>query len=101
MRNITVEVGEVSLPTACKVCLTSNVGNGFKVPSYAEHPARLLQESGVAFSLSCDNLLLSGDLHHRPSPTAEILHLVKDVELGWEAARQSVLSGLEAAFSKS
>ena len=31
----------------------------------------------VAFSLSCDNLLLSGDLHHRPSPTAEILHLVK------------------------
>jgi len=53
----------------------------------------------VNFSLSCDNLLLSGDLHHQPSPTAELLHLVKDVGLGWGAARQSVLSGLRAAFS--
>ena len=30
-----------------QVCLTSNVGNGFKVPSYAEHPVRLLQQEGV------------------------------------------------------
>ena len=76
------------------MCLTSNVGNGFKVPSYAEHPVRLLQREGVlkschgtrskadyneqvAYSLSCDNLLLSGDLQHQPSPTAELLHLVK------------------------
>ena len=29
------------------MCLTSNVGNGFKVPSYAQHPVSLLQESGV------------------------------------------------------
>ena len=73
----------------------------------------------MAYSLSCDNLLLSGDLQHQSSPTAELLHLVKvtsviclpnrhlsdltimqDVGLGWETARQSVLNGLRAAFSK-
>lgn len=86
--NITVEV-----------CLTSNIGNGFKVANYGVHPVKLLQEAGVQYSLSSDNLLLSGDLAHRPGPTAEILHLVRDVGLGWPAARQSVLAGLRAAFS--
>ena len=30
-----------------QVCLTSNIGNGFKVASYSEHPVSLLQEAGV------------------------------------------------------
>jgi len=87
-KNITIEV-----------CLTSNIGNGFKVKNYAEHPVKLLQESGVQYSLSCDNLLLSGDKQHAPSPTAELLHLALDVGLGWPAARASVIKGLKAAFS--
>ena len=89
-RNITVEV-----------CLTSNIGNGYKVRDYSVHPVRLLAEAGASFSLSSDNLLLSGDSEHAAAPTAELLHLVHDVGLGWPAARRSVLSGLEAAFSPS
>ena len=63
------------------------------------HPVKLLAAGGVAFSLSSDNLLLSGDHGHAPSPTKELLHLVEDVGLGWEEARKSVLDGLGAAFS--
>eukprot|EP00090_Calanus_glacialis_P013354 TRINITY_DN21991_c0_g1_i1.p1 TRINITY_DN21991_c0_g1~~TRINITY_DN21991_c0_g1_i1.p1 ORF type:complete len:375 (-),score=92.69 TRINITY_DN21991_c0_g1_i1:75-1199(-) len=88
--NITVEV-----------CLTSNIGNGFKVANYSVHPVRVMQQQGVAFSLSSDNLLLSGDHAHAPSPTAEILHLVNDVGLGWEAAKWSIINGLKSAFSPS
>ena len=42
------------------MCLTSNVGNGFKVPSYAEHPARLLQESGVRSDEGTEDQIPSG-----------------------------------------
>jgi len=84
-----------------EVCLTSNIGNGFKVANYGVHPVKILSAGGVAFSLSSDNLLLSGDHLHAPSPTMELLHLVEDVGLGWEAARKSVLDGLGAAFSPS
>eukprot|EP00092_Neocalanus_flemingeri_P024964 GFUD01027076.1.p1 GENE.GFUD01027076.1~~GFUD01027076.1.p1 ORF type:complete len:405 (+),score=79.62 GFUD01027076.1:36-1250(+) len=87
-QNITVEV-----------CLTSNIGNGFKVANYSVHPVKTMQEQGVAFSLSSDNLLLSGDHAHAPSPTAEVLHLVYDVGLGWEAAKMSIINGLKSAFS--
>ena len=59
-----------------QVCLTSNVARGYKVPSFAEHPARAFYESGIPFSLRCDNLLLSGDSPEAPDPTGEILHLV-------------------------
>lgn len=84
-----------------EVCLTSNVGNGFKVENYAAHPVKLLQNAGVSYSLSSDNLLLSGDLTLAPSPTAELLHLALDVGLGWDNARKSVMNGLDAAFSPS
>jgi len=88
INNITVEV-----------CLTSNIGNGFKVKNYSVHPVKILHQKGVSYSLSSDNLLLSGDHDHAPSPTAELLHLVHDVGLGWEAATQSIISGLRASFS--
>ena len=52
------------------------MARGYKVPSFAEHPARAFYESGIPFSLSCDNLLLSGDSPEAPDPTGEILHLV-------------------------
>ena len=67
--------------------------------NYSVHPVKILHKKGVKFSLSSDNLLLSGDKDQAPSPTGEILHLVHHVGLGWEAARESVLSGLRAAFS--
>merc|ERR1712019_303972 len=43
------------------VCLTSNVGFGYKVASFSEHPVRLMLQHGIPFTLSCDNTLLSGD----------------------------------------
>ena len=89
-KNITVEV-----------CLTSNIGNGFKVANYSVHPVKLLHEKGVSFSLSSDNLLLSGDHLYAPSPTGDLLHLVHSVGLGWEVAKQSIISGLRGAFSPS
>ena len=55
----------------------------------------------MPYSLSSDNLLLSGDRNHQPSPTSELLHLAEDVGLGWEAARRAVVNGLRAAFSQS
>ena len=62
-----------------QVCLTSNCGQSYKVASFASHPAALFYENNLPFSLSCDNLLLSGNDTLRPSPSNEILHLVRDV----------------------
>ena len=60
-------------------CLTSNCGQGYKVSSFDSHPAALFYRHKLPFSLSCDNLLLSGNDKLRPSPSNEILHLVRDV----------------------
>ena len=63
--------------------MTSNVG--WKVPSYEEHPIKVMYERGIKCSLNSDNLLLSGDKDRQPSPVAEVLHLVEDVGLPIEA----------------
>ena len=82
------------------------MARGYKVPSYAEHPVRAFYECGLPFSLSCDNLLLSGDHPDAPpSPTGEILHLVYDVfhddeSTGWSAVRGSLKAGVEARFAR-
>lgn len=89
-----------------EVCLTSNVARGYKVPCFAEHPARAFHDCGLPFSLSCDNLLLSGDDPEAPpSPAGEVLHLVYDVfdddELkGWNAVWKSLKAGVEARFAR-
>ena len=49
-----------------QVCLTSNVGRGFKVASYDVHPAATFHERRLPFTLSSDNLLLSGDRDLQP-----------------------------------
>ena len=64
------------------MCLTSNCGQGYKVPSFDCHPAALFYKHKLPFSLSCDNLLLSGNDKLRPSPSKEILHLARDVFQG-------------------
>ena len=64
---------------AFEVCLTSNVARGFKVKSYDVHPVKILWRNRIPFSLSMDNWLLSGDEVNRPSPSGELLHLIKDV----------------------
>ena len=82
------------------------MARGYKVPSYAEHPARTFYECGLPFSLSCDNLLLSGDDPAAPpTPAGEILHLVYDVfhgdeAKGWSAVRESLKAGVEARFAR-
>ena len=58
------------------------MARGYKVPCFAEHPVRVFHECGLPFSLSCDNLLLSGDKPEAPpSPVGEILHLGRYSEL--------------------
>lgn len=91
---------------ACiEVCLTSNVGRRFKVESYEVHPAKIFAQEEIPFSLSCDNLLLSGDLTLRPDPSEEILHLVNDVLAGdeqekWRIVRRCLLDGLKSGFNQ-
>ncbi len=89
-----------------KVCLTSNIGRGYKVPSYAAHPAKAFFRAGLPFTLSCDNTMLSGDESVAPDPTAEILHFVYDVfgegeeAEAWKAVRFGLHSGIRAAFGR-
>ena len=79
---------------------------GYKVSSFAEHPAKTFYECGLPFSLSCDNLLLSGDDPEAPpTPAGEILHLVYDVfrgneAKGWSAVRRSLRAGIKARFAR-
>ncbi|TRY77146.1 hypothetical protein TCAL_12512 [Tigriopus californicus] len=92
--------------TAVEVCLTSNVGRGFKVKSFADHPAKVFAQEKIPFALSCDNLLLSGDLSIRPNPCGEIMHLLDDVLDGdelerWSIIRRCLLHGLERGFNPS
>ena len=47
--------------------------------SFDRHPAALFYKHRLPFSLSCDNLLLSGNHELRPSPSNEVLHLARDV----------------------
>lgn len=109
MRELYSEQGEQNNPLTVEVCLTSNCGQAYKVSSYDCHPAALFYKYRLPFSLSCDNLLLSGNDKLRPSPTKEILHLARDVmnskgkpELQdkerWDAVRFSLRSGIRAAF---
>ncbi len=67
--------------------MTSNVALGAKFVSLASHPARVFSDRGLAFSLSSDNLMLSGDLGTGPPrPDGEVLRLVHDV-LGVDHAK--------------
>ena len=77
-------------------CLTSNVG--WKVPSYEEHPIKVMYEHGIKCSLNSDNLLLSGDKDRQPSPVAEVLHLVEDVGLPIEALSNILGYGAESCL---
>ena len=64
-----------------EVCLTSNIGYGFKVKSYEEHPVKMFYEHSVAFSLSMDNWLLSGDMEHQPDPNHELIRAAELIGL--------------------
>ena len=47
--------------------------------SFDAHPAALFYQHELPFSLSCDNLLLSGNDILRPTPSNEVLHLAREV----------------------
>ena len=47
--------------------------------SFDAHPAALFFQHELPFSLSCDNLLLSGNDLLRPTPSNEVLHLAREV----------------------
>ena len=82
-----------------KVCLTSNIGNGFKVKSYEEHPVKIFDKYGIPFTFCMDNWLLSGDLKHQPDPNKELIIGAK--LLGWTSVKKSLINGAKAAFSPS
>ena len=79
------------------------MGRGFKVPSFDQHPAKIFFAENLPFSLSCDNILLSGDMEIQADPLKEVGHLaydvMDDVTEGWRAVRYSLVSGLRAGFS--
>ena len=64
-----------------EVCLTSNIGYGFKVNSYEDHPVKLFHQFGVPFSFSMDNWLLSGDLDNQPNPDHELIEATEIIGL--------------------
>ena len=79
--------------------MTSNIGYGFKVKSYEDHPVKLFAAHGVPFVFCLDNWLLSGDINHQPDPNQEI---IKGAELiGWEKVKEALVFGAKAAFSPS
>ena len=82
-----------------KVCLTSNIGNGFKVRSYDEHPVKIFEKHGIPFSFCMDNWLLSGDLRHQPDPNKELI--IGSKLLGWNCVKKALINGVKAAFSPS
>ena len=47
--------------------------------SFGAHPAAFFYQHELPFSLSCDNLLLSGNDMLRPTPSNEVLHLAREV----------------------
>ena len=47
--------------------------------SFGAHPVGLFYQHELPFSLSCDNLLLSGNDMLRPTPSNEVLHLAQEV----------------------
>ena len=47
--------------------------------SFGAHPAAFFYQHELPFSLSCDNLLLSGNDMLRPTPSNEVLHLAQEV----------------------
>ena len=47
--------------------------------SFDAHPAASFYQHELPFSLSCDNLLLSGNDLLRPTPSNEVLHLAREV----------------------
>ncbi len=109
----------VNTGVTVEVCLTSNIGFGYKVASYEEHPARLFYEHGLRFALSMDNWFLSGDFDHVPDPAGELCHLhsvigktslqvlkriihilfIGSPQETWRVIRKSLLDGARAAFS--
>ena len=47
--------------------------------SFGAHPVGLFYQHELPFSLSCDNILLSGNDILRPTPSNELLHLAREV----------------------
>lgn len=57
-------------------CPTANVGSG-RAASFAAHPIAAMQRAGVRVSVSCDNLLASGNAATGPAtPTGEVCRLL-------------------------
>lgn len=84
-----------------EVCLTSNCSGPSKVPAdkFSLHPLPKLLASGVPVAgLNCDNLLLSGTLLSRPSPTEEIVRARRGCKLSWEQIAKVLITGAGSTF---
>jgi len=77
-------------------CLTANVG--WKIPSYAKHPASEMVRAGVKVALCCDNLLLSGAADRAPTPSGEIIHFLRDLGMTYNELEGVLLNGAHASF---
>jgi adenosine deaminase len=79
-----------------EICLTSNLR---RVGSYSAHPVGLLLKEGINCCINCDNLFLSGDREHQPSPTSELVRSVREAGCTIEDVRRMLLCGAQASFA--
>lgn len=86
-----------------EVCLTSNVGCTNMGLAYQNHPLLpLLRQHGLRCSLSCDNLLVSGNFITGPArPTSELARFVLDCGGTWQEVKQLIVNGAQQRFEPS
>ena len=77
--------------------MTSNIGYGFKVKSYAEHPVKSFYEFSIPFSFCMDNWFLSGDMNYQPEPNYELMRAFELI--GEVGTKEALKNGARAAFS--
>ena len=84
-----------------EINLTANCGSPLKCPSLSLHPLRSMLNSGLNPSaLSCDNLLLSGNLAiGAPEPTKECVRALLDCGLTVDELQTVIANGYNAGFN--
>ena len=97
--NLMQRVKECGVGVEC--CLTSNVGGGQKVKSYAVHPIAQMRRFGIECCLNSDNTLLSGDEELKANPTNEILKYVMELGADWKEIKAVLMNGAKLSFDKS
>lgn len=86
---------EVCLPICMNPRFTWYTSGGDNI--YAKHPIKeWTREFGLAATLSCDNITLSGT--RAISTSGMLTHLLVDLDFSWKETREILLNGVKGAF---